>query len=143
VIQPRPEWKAIAGRIVLVTPKLFSQIVNSNLEVRTSDSISPQTGAAESGALFTYEAIPRAAWLWCDVIEDDYKVNGDESSKFPRTESRCKIERIYEEKDGKREEKKRQYIDNAGEESLGEIWSQPIHVVRAGMKLIEYLGVGG
>lgn len=67
------EWDAISNRIVLVTPKLFSQIVNSNLEVRTSVSISPLTGAAEPGALFTYEAIPRATWLWCDVIEDDYQ----------------------------------------------------------------------
>src|SRR5579884_597903 len=64
-IQPPTEvtshtaWKAISGRIVLTTPKLFSQIVNSNLEVRTSVSIDPATGAAEQGALFTYEAIPR------------------------------------------------------------------------------------
>jgi len=34
------------------------------------------------------------------------------------------------------------YLDNRGEE-LGETWSQPLDVVRAGMKLIEYLGVGG
>jgi len=76
-------WQAIAGRIALVTPKLFTQIVNSNLEVRTSVSIDPATGAAKSGALFTYEAIPRATWLWCDVIEDDYHPNG---RNFPKTE---------------------------------------------------------
>ncbi len=67
------EWDAISGHIALVTPKLFSQIVNSNLEVRTSVSIDPKTGAAEQGALFTYEAIPRTTWLCCDVIEDDYR----------------------------------------------------------------------
>ncbi len=65
----------IRRRAVLVSDKLFSQIVNSNLEVRTSVSIDPQTGAAEEGALFTYEALPRAAILWCDVVEDDYQKN--------------------------------------------------------------------
>ena len=53
-------WKSVKNRIVLVSPKLFSQIVNSNLEVRTSVAINPETGAAEERALFTYEAIPRA-----------------------------------------------------------------------------------
>ena len=71
------EWSAIADRIVLTTQRLFSQIVNSNLEVRTSVSIDPKTGAAESGALFTYEAIPRTTWLWSDVVEDNYRTNGD------------------------------------------------------------------
>lgn len=140
-VKSPPEWQAIAERIVLVSQKLFSQIVNSNLEVRTSVSISPETGAAESGALFTYEAIPRATWLWCDVIEDDYKANGAGTSKFPPTEKQCKIEKIEEKKDGEVKEKK-EYLDNAGE-SLDETWTRPIHVVRAGMRLIEYLGIGG
>ena len=63
----------VGGRIVLVSDKVFSQVVNSNLEVRTSVSIDPETGAAEKGALFTYEAIPRAAFLWTDVVVDDYR----------------------------------------------------------------------
>ncbi len=63
----------IRSRVVLVSDKLFGQIVNSNLEVRTSVSIDPATGAAEEGALFTYEALPRATVLWCDVVEDDYR----------------------------------------------------------------------
>lgn len=78
-------WQTIAERIVLVEPKLFGQIVNSNLEVRTSVSIDPETGAAESGKLFTYEAIPRAAWLWLDVVEDDYR-----PQKFPRDNEKAK-----------------------------------------------------
>ncbi len=45
--------------IILVHEDLFSQIVNSNLEVRTSVSIDPLTGAAKESALFTSEAIPR------------------------------------------------------------------------------------
>jgi len=63
----------VKKRVVLVSDKLFSQIVNSNLEVRTSVSINPETGAAEEGALFTYEAIPRATILWFDVVVNDYR----------------------------------------------------------------------
>ena len=57
----------IVERLVLVSDKLFGHIVNSNLEVRTSVAINPATGAAEEGALFTYEAIPRGCVLAWDV----------------------------------------------------------------------------
>lgn len=52
----------------IVSDKLFSHIVNSNLEVRTSVAINPATGAAEEKALFTYEAIPRGTVLIWEVI---------------------------------------------------------------------------
>ena len=65
--------QSIQDRIVLVSGKLFPQIVNSNLEVRTSVAINPATGAAEEGALFTYEALPRTTFLWFDVVVDDFK----------------------------------------------------------------------
>jgi len=51
------------SRAVLVSDWLFSHIVNDNLEVRTSVSIDPNTGAAQDKRLFTYEAIPRTALL--------------------------------------------------------------------------------
>lgn len=57
----------IVERLVLVSDKLFGHVVNSNLEVRTSVAINPATGAAEDGALFTYEAIPRGTVLAWDV----------------------------------------------------------------------------
>lgn len=57
----------VVERLVLVSDKLFGHVVNSNLEVRTSVAIHPATGAAEEGALFTYEAIPRGAVLVWDV----------------------------------------------------------------------------
>jgi CRISPR-associated protein Cmr4 len=57
----------VIERLVLVSDKLFGHIVNSNLEVRTSVAINPATGAAEGGALFTYEAIPRGTVLAWDV----------------------------------------------------------------------------
>ena len=53
--------------VALVSDKLFGHVVNSNLEVRTSVAINPATGAAEDGALFTYEALPRATVLAWDV----------------------------------------------------------------------------
>lgn len=74
------EWKTVAHRIVLVSASLFSHIVNSNLEVRTSVAINPETGAAEEGALYTYEAIPRAAFLTAEVVLDDYP------QEFPQDE---------------------------------------------------------
>jgi CRISPR-associated protein Cmr4 len=58
----------IRDRIALVSDKLFAHVVNSNLEVRTSVAIDPSTGAAEEGALFTYEALPRSSVLCWDVI---------------------------------------------------------------------------
>ena len=57
VILP-PEINKWVKRIVLVSDKLFSHIVNDNLEIRTSVRIDPETGTAAEGALFTYEAIP-------------------------------------------------------------------------------------
>lgn len=67
------KFKAIKDRIVLVDDSLFSRIVNSNLEVRTSVSINPKTGAASDKALYTYEAIPRAAFLYMETVVDDYR----------------------------------------------------------------------
>lgn len=130
VIKAIPE--AVTNRAVLVSDKLFGQIVNSNLEVRTSVSIDPKTGAAKDGALFTYEAIPRAAILWLDIVEDDFQQN------FPPTEKKCKVEK-GQAADGKTQKR---YTHNAGE-PLGESWQKPLDVVRAGLKLAEHLGIGG
>jgi CRISPR-associated protein Cmr4 len=58
----------ITSQLLVVSDKLFSHVVNNNLEVRTSVAINPATGAAEGGALFTYEAIPRATVLYWEVI---------------------------------------------------------------------------
>ncbi|AKB36819.1 CRISPR-associated RAMP Cmr4 [Methanosarcina siciliae C2J] len=61
-----PEY--IDNSITVVSDKLFSHIINSNLEVRTSVAIDPATGSAEDGALFTYEALPRGTILRWTVI---------------------------------------------------------------------------
>ncbi|HEW92808.1 MAG TPA: type III-B CRISPR module RAMP protein Cmr4 [Thermotogaceae bacterium] len=57
----------ISGRVVVVPDNLIAQIINSNLEVRTSVSIDPRTGAGKDGALFTSEAIPRSTILWFEM----------------------------------------------------------------------------
>lgn len=53
--------------IVIVPDSLISQIINSNLEVRTSVSIDPITGAAKERALFTSEAIPRSTVFYGEI----------------------------------------------------------------------------
>ena len=77
------KFKDILERLVVVNNDIFEKIVNSNLEVRTSVSIDPRTGAAEEGALFTYEAIPRATVFWFDLVANDpKKFNVDPSSEI-------------------------------------------------------------
>lgn len=111
-------WKAVADHIVLVQEALFSQVVNSNLEVRTSVSIDPQRGAAEERALFTYEALPRATFLTVEVVLDDYR------EAFPKDKcGNAKTDKDSPLPGGK--------------------WESPLDVMKAGLKMIEWLGVGG
>lgn len=73
-----PGLQAISNRIVIAPDHLFSHIVNDQLEVRTSVSINPETGAAAKGALFTAEAIPRGAVFYFRLsIQDpaNFRVN--------------------------------------------------------------------
>ncbi|RKX55920.1 MAG: type III-B CRISPR module RAMP protein Cmr4 [Thermotoga sp.] len=64
------EIKNWVKRIVIVSDKLFSNIVNDNLEIRTSVRIDPTTGTAAEGALFTYEAIPEGTILGFEICLD-------------------------------------------------------------------------
>lgn len=69
----------ILDRIALLTDQLFIHVVNSNLEVRTSVSINPETGAAEDKFLFSYEAMPRGTVLAWEIIAKNpkhFKVGG-------------------------------------------------------------------
>ena len=130
---PDPTKERLKARIILIPDKLFTHVVNSNLEVRTSVSINPETGAAEEGALFTYEAIPRVTFLWLDVIVDDYR------GEFPVTEKRCKIEE--REENGK---KQKIYKDNEGDPlPNNKKWEKPLDVVAAGLEWAKDLGIGG
>jgi CRISPR-associated protein Cmr4 len=123
-------WKAIK-KIVLVKDALFSQIVNSNLEVRTSVAINPDTGAAEEGALFTYEAIPRATFLTAEVVLDDYGAGEEEDEK---------------KKENGKPKRKRPFPKDKtdkGKDLPEGFWICPLCVVKAGFRMIEWLGVGG
>lgn len=116
--QDEKGWQAVSGRIVLVSPSIFGAIVNSNLEVRTSVAINPETGAADDGALYTYEAIPRAAFLTAEVVLDDYNLE-TKPHPFPKEKT------------------------DKGKDLPGGQWAGPLDVVEAGLKMIEYLSVGG
>jgi len=105
----------ILNRIVIVSNSLFSQIVNSNLEVRTSVSIDSKTGAAAQGALFTYEAIPRATIMY-------FTVNYLNPENFDS--------KIMILKDKKGNDKKAKMEDM-------------IKTVNDGLSLFEFLGIGG
>jgi CRISPR-associated protein Cmr4 len=91
----------IKQKIVLVSEKLFATIINSNLEVRTSISIDPNSGTTEEGALFTFEAIPRTTIFQFDVIYNsgvNFKIGGrelkDKNNKIITSEwVRQKVER--------------------------------------------------
>ncbi|MDM8526688.1 type III-B CRISPR module RAMP protein Cmr4 [Anaerolineales bacterium HSG24] len=61
----------ILRRTVAVPTSLFGQLVNNNLEVRTSNAIDKITGTVMQGALFTYEAVPRGTIFWTQVVYKD------------------------------------------------------------------------
>ncbi len=61
----------VLERLVAVPSSLFGHLVNSNLEVRTSNAIDHITGTVMRGALFSYEAIPRGTVLWTQVTYKD------------------------------------------------------------------------
>ncbi|ACI21835.1 MULTISPECIES: type III-B CRISPR module RAMP protein Cmr4 [Thermodesulfovibrio] len=112
-LSPEISSDIIKQRAVLVSDRLFSHVVNRNLEVRTSVSIDPQTGTAEEKALFTYEAIPRGTVLAFDIIYN--------SGKALRI--------------GGRE------LKTEGNADVGTAWVKA--QVEKGLKLFEILGIGG
>jgi CRISPR-associated protein Cmr4 len=71
--QTSTELSRALSRAVIVHESVFGHVVNSGVEVRTSVAIDPNTGAAKDGALFTYEAVPRATFMSFDVTVEDYR----------------------------------------------------------------------
>ncbi len=161
----------IRNRVVLVSDKLFSQIVNSNLEVRTSVAINPETGAAEEKALFTYEAIPRSTILWMDVVVSDYRGEFPKKERLEdwenllqsnnncpeHVENLLRKWRLWKEKDKCQDAitSAEQWLQDEKVEENGQIkwrWERqtmqgvdptPLGIVRAGLEWAEHLGVGG
>ncbi len=71
-------------RLAVVSEKLFHHLVNDHLEVRTSVEIDDETGAAKSGHLFTYEAIPRGTVLGFEIAVDARRGNGTQEEDVLR-----------------------------------------------------------
>ena len=136
-------------RIVLVSDKLFSQVVNSNLEVRTSVAINPETGAAEDKALFTYEAIPRSAFLWMDVVVDDFRVAFPSLDRLEKWLKENGNDFAAVETPNRNDLKNAGYKDAEAKETLEKykaaslIWNDSASVVTAGLEWAEHLGIGG
>ncbi len=159
------EWESIANRIVLAPETLFSQLVNANLEVRTSVSINPETGAAHKGALFTYEAIPRGALLIFDAVQDDYRRGGNDEQHrhgdcrqpdavqddYRRGGNPWPVSRAVKKVNGQWENDPDRplYPDasNASqpcqEDGQDKAWRSPADVVQGGLEWAAALGVGG
>ena len=151
--------KVVSDRIVLVQESLFSHVVNSNLEVRTSVAIDPERGAAVDGALFTYEALPRTTFLSAEVVLDNYRDDDkDYRDRFPSNdnlEQRRKIIKQHLEadeiKDKQRQEfeEEKKVIDKAMEHQadlstdVSGKWQTPFDVLNSGLRMIDWLGVGG
>jgi CRISPR-associated protein Cmr4 len=115
----------IYGRAVLISDRVFSCVVNDNLEVRTSVAIDPATGAAEDGALYTYEAIPRATILWFDVIynkPEHFRINGNTPIAL---------------------ESPKKYSDPLRSPSITDQMGYVAFNVEKGLRYLEALGVGG
>lgn len=92
-LPPLIEKQLTPGRILVVDDDIFSRFVNSGLEVRTSVKINPKTGAADSGALFTYEAIPRGTIFTGSIV---WNPSSDEESVL-YTDTAAKIVNAAEE----------------------------------------------
>lgn len=72
------ELNKFVKRIVVVPEKLFSALVNDNLEVRTSVKIDKTTGTAADKGLFTYEAIPRGTIIGFEIgFDEKYAIQDD------------------------------------------------------------------
>ncbi len=93
------DFKIAPEDIIIVPENLFSHIVNSNLETRTSVSIDPITGASKEGALFTSEAIPRGTIFYGTIrIFNKKEFEDIENSLKPLPEANGLIEALNDSK---------------------------------------------
>jgi CRISPR-associated protein Cmr4 len=123
--QDAERWQAVKDHVVLVKENLFGQVVNSNLEVRTSVSIDPERGAAEEGALFTYEALPCATFLVGEVVLDDYR-DGQTTKDGNPLKRPFPVSKRKDDSD----------LPSGP-------WEDPLDVVMAGLGMTQWLGIGG
>ena len=107
----------ILNRLALIPDHLFSHIVNSNLEVRTSVAINPATGAAEEQALFSYEALPRGTVLAWEIIAKNpkhFRIEGKEISAKVNSNKIDDPEKVF-----KVTQKAHEYLEHLGIGGMG------------------------
>jgi len=107
----------ILNRLALIPDHLFSYIVNSNLEVRTSVAINPATGAAEEQALFSYEALPRGTVLAWEIIAKNpkhFRIEGKEISAKVNGDKIDDPEKVF-----KVTQKAHEYLEHLGVGGMG------------------------
>ncbi|XCN71301.1 MAG: RAMP superfamily CRISPR-associated protein [Candidatus Electrothrix aestuarii] len=76
-------WQHIVNRTVLLDETNFYRVVETCLERRTCNRVDQDTGTVSDGALFSYEALPRASLLYSRIyIEKHFsgKINKSTSS---------------------------------------------------------------
>lgn len=109
----------ITRRLGVVSDKLFTHIVNSNLEVRTSVAIDPSTGAAEEGALFTYEALPRGTVLFWELTcrnPKHFKIGGKEITAVKTIDE---VKKVLTGNDGGSNHNPHDYLEHLGIGGMG------------------------
>ena len=68
-------WQHIVSNTVLLEEKNFYRLVETCLERRTCNRVDQETGTVANGALFSYEALPRASLL-CSKIYAEKSLPG-------------------------------------------------------------------
>ena len=56
-------WRYLVGKTILLDESNFYRLVETCLERRTCNRVDQETGTVAQGALFSYEALPRASLL--------------------------------------------------------------------------------
>ena len=63
-------WQHIVSSTVLLDEKNFYRLVETCLERRTCNRVDQETGTVAKGALFSYEALPRASLLCSRIFAE-------------------------------------------------------------------------
>ncbi len=85
-------WQHIISHCVLLDESNFYRVVETCLERRTCNRVDQDTGTVASGALFSYEALPRTSLLYSRMYTDGFllgKRAGDYASPLDVCELAC------------------------------------------------------
>ncbi|MCI5144577.1 MAG: hypothetical protein D3923_03405, partial [Candidatus Electrothrix sp. AR3] len=71
----REYWQHIIAHTVLLDENNFYRLVETCLERRTCNRVDQDTGTVAQGALFSYEALPRASLLYSRIYAERFPEN--------------------------------------------------------------------